>query len=262
MKFTMDTFIYNNGLRHISPLWRSGFAGGLLLLSLLSHPIVQVAIFVWMILWTLWYGRIPWKPYLLLLGGSLVFYIISLPALLFEVEHTLQFEGESLLSFHLLQWTFYVTGEGVTLAYSLFFRSIASLSCLFFILFTLPFLEVLQVMKKLRLPQIMVELSLIMYRFIFLVVDTAYGVLIAQKARGGHASFSEKLRDLGILFGNLFTHIMERNKGITHGLLSRGLTEEILLPPMECKGIPRRYQIEIVLGCCLLLFLEGWVRVG
>lgn len=262
MKFTMDTLIYNNGLRHISPLWRSGFAAVLLLLSILSHPIVQVAIFTWMMIWTLWYAHIPWKPYFLLLGTSLLFFIMSLPALLFEVEHTLQPGRDSLFSFHLFQWTFYVTQTGLTLAYSLFFRSLSGLSCLFFILFTIPFLEVLQVMKKLRLPQIMIELSLVMYRFIFLLIDTAFGMLVAQQARGGHGSFSQKMRDSALLFGHLFAHTMQRYKGLTHGLISRGLSEEILLPPMENKGVSLRFQIESVVGCCLLLLFEGWVTVG
>lgn len=262
MKFTIDTLAYQNSLRFVSPVWKFGLAVVLIILSVLSQPIVQVVIFIWMILWILWYARIPWKPYLILLGTSLLFYLVSMPALLLEIEYTHHISRESLFSFQIFDWTFYVTEKGFNLAYSIFFRALASLSCLFFILFTIPFLEVLQVMKKLKLPQILIELSLVMYRFIFLLIDTAFGMLVAQQARGGHGSFSQKMRDFALLLGHLFAHTMQRYKGLTHGLISRGLSEEILLPPMENKGISLRFQIESVVGCCILLLLEGWVRVG
>lgn len=262
MKLTIDTLAYQNALRLVSPIWKFGLGLSLIILSIISHPIVQFVIFIWMMVWTLWYARIPWKPYFVLLGTSLFFYLVSMPALLFEIEHTLQFSKDSIFSFHLFNWTFYVTEKGLILAFSIFFRSLASISCLFFILFTIPFLEILQVMKRLKMPQIMLELTLVMYRFIFLLVDTAYGMVVAQHARGGHVTFLGKLRDISLIVIHLFQRTMHRYRGVSHGLISRGFTEDIILPPIQKKSVSLRFKIESIIGCCLLIMLEGWLRWG
>jgi cobalt/nickel transport system permease protein len=262
MKLTIDTLVYQNALRSVSPFWKFGLGIVLILLSILSHPIVQFAIFIWMMVWTLWYARIPRKPYLILLGTSLLFYLISMPALLIEIEHSIQVSKDSIFSLHIFNWTFYVTKQGFILAYSIFFRSLASISCLLFILFTIPFLEILQVMKRLKMPQIMLELTLVMYRFIFLLVDTAYGMAVAQHARGGHVTFLNKVRDISLIVVHLFQRTMYRYRGVSHGLISRGFTEDIILPPMQKKSVSLWLKLESIIVSCLLIMFEVWIRWG
>lgn len=262
MKFTLDFIAYQNQLRFVSPVWKFAFAIILIILSISSHPIVQFTIFLWMMFWTLGYARIPWKVYFIFLGTSLLFFLVSLPALLFEIDTTVKFSGACLYSWQIFHWTIYVTEDGLSLALGIFFRLLASLSCLLFILFTIPFLELLQVMKKMKMPQVLIDLTLVMYRFIFILIDTAFSMVIAQRARGGQATFLGKVRDMSLVVVHLFGKAMQRYNGISQGYTARGIAGEITLPPMETRPVSLRLKMECFMGCCLLLLLEGWLRWG
>ncbi|SFF11865.1 cobalt/nickel transport system permease protein [Paenibacillus algorifonticola] len=189
----IDTISYSNKLRDLPAFWKCGLAALLLLLAYLAHPLVQLAIFGWLVLWTVGYAKVPAKLYAALLFSSCLLFILSLPALLIELTSTSSISGSAagnlaaakagwvLVSWELL--SLYVPEASVALAGYIFTRILACLACMFFITLTTPFPELLQVLKRLKMPQIVLELMIIMYRFIFLLLDTAGAMLIAQRAR-------------------------------------------------------------------------------
>jgi cobalt/nickel transport system permease protein len=68
MSHQIDSLAYTNRLRWLPPSHKLSFAIVLLLLSLISAPIVQLLISVWLLLWIVAYARIPAKFYLRLLS--------------------------------------------------------------------------------------------------------------------------------------------------------------------------------------------------
>ena len=61
----------------------------------------------------------------------------------------------------------------LTYAIKAYFIALASVSCLYFLSLTTPMLDLVQVMKKCKLPWLFVELTILMYRFIFVIGDMA-----------------------------------------------------------------------------------------
>ncbi|WP_239615602.1 cobalt ECF transporter T component CbiQ [Cohnella mopanensis] len=242
----IDSLSYGNALRSASPLWKCGFAAILFLLAYLTQPPVQLMIVVWMLIWITWHAKIPAKHALLLLGGSCLFFIASLPALIIEIK----------------PWTVFLSQRGIDSAGYLFCRMLACLSVMFFLILTTPFQQLLQVMTKLKIPSLVLELMLITYRFLFLFMDTAQEMYVAQKARGGHNGFRNKLRDMAILIVRLFIKSMHRYKGLSNGLISRGFTDEIRLAPYEAAPLAHRYRLEIGMGIIILLLTDSWLRWG
>ncbi|WP_217560807.1 cobalt ECF transporter T component CbiQ [Paenibacillus sp. GbtcB18] len=259
----IDTISYANAFRGLSPVWKCGFAGCLFILSYASAPPVQLAVFGWITLWTLLYARVPGKLYWLVYGGSLLFFAASLPALLLEFGRNAG-TGVPLSSGWIIgtagPWTVYVTGESLSRTAGLFMRVSACLACLQFVLFTTPLLEILQVMKKIRMPQIVIELTLIMYRYIFLLADTAHAMRTAQRCRGGQNGFAGGLRDTALLIVHLFGRTMQRYRGLTYGLTSRGFTERIELAPYEAAPVPPRYKAEGMTGIFMLTAAQIWLK--
>lgn len=92
----IDALSYSNALRQISPMWKSSFAAFMFMLSYILHPALQVVIALWMILWCLLYAKIPLGAYGLLFGTALLFYLLSVPALLVELGRPAA--GEAALS--------------------------------------------------------------------------------------------------------------------------------------------------------------------
>ncbi|WP_248925936.1 cobalt ECF transporter T component CbiQ [Paenibacillus hamazuiensis] len=258
----IDTLSYKNKLRNVSPLWKCTFAALLFILSYLSHPFVQFAIMSWMCIWTVIYARIPVKYYFVLIGVPCLFYAASLPAIILEIEplgEALPMASKSIL-FVIAHWAVSVTETGIWKAGHLFARVAACLSCLTFVTLTIPTTELFQVLKKLRMPSLVLELMLIMYRFLFLLLDTASTMYKAQLTRGGHANFRSKLTDMSVLIVRLFDKTMHRYKGLSYGLTARGFTEEIQMAPYAAKPMPPRYNWEGRIGIVILVLIEIWFR--
>lgn len=256
----IDTLSYTNAFRSVSPMWKCGFAAVMFVLSYFTHPVLQLATFLWMLVWTIQYARIPWRQYLLLFGISCLFFVTSVPALLLEWGSVAPAAKGTYELITFAHSSVYVTEAGLDQIGKLFVRILACLSCLFFVIFTTPIAELLQVLKRLRCPQLVLEIMLIMYRFVFLLADTASELAVAQRARGGYANFSSKLRDTATLVARLFGKTMQRYRGLSHGLLSRGFADDIGLAPYEAKPVRLRYRVESGAGVLILLIVELVLR--
>lgn len=256
----IDTLSYANRLRSVSPMWKCGFAAVLMVLSYLSHPMIQMMIVGWMFIWTTLYARVPVKVYSLLIGASCLFYAASLPAIVIEFTSNGSVLPDGVILFTFAQWTAYVTEAGMYQAGSLLVRIMACLSCLTFVMLTTPMSDLFQVMKKCRVPSLVLELMLIMYRFLFVLSDTAQQMYTAQRARGGQTGFYRRLNDTAILIVRLFGKTMQRYKGLAQGLVVRGFTDEIQLAPVQAGLVPFRYRWESYIGMTLLLLFELWLR--
>jgi cobalt/nickel transport system permease protein len=256
----IDTLSYTNRLRSVSPMWKCAFAAYLFLFSYAAHPVLQLAAAGWLLLWTVGYARIPGKPYLLLIAAPCLFYAASLPAMALEFRHAgPPGAGETEL-FTLLQWTVYVTEAGLERALLLLTRVVACVSCMTFLILTTPVSELLQVMKRMRMPALVLELMVIMYRFLFVLTSSMEEMRTAQLARGGYSGFRGKIKDSALLGIRLFVKAMHRYKGLSHGLAARGFTEEIRMAPYRALPMPLRYRSEMLAGGILLFMMEVWLR--
>ncbi|MGG1601079.1 MULTISPECIES: cobalt ECF transporter T component CbiQ [Paenibacillus] len=258
----IDTFSYTNRLRSVSPMWKSGFAAVLMVLSYLSHPVTQMMIVGWLFVWITLYARIPVKAYSLLIGASCLFYAASLPAIVIEFTSAGPVSPDGMILFTFARWTSYVTEAGIYEAGSLLARIIACLSCLAFVMLTTPMSELFQVMKKWRVPSLVLELMIIMYRFLFVLSDTAQQMYTAQRARGGQTGFYRRLNDTAVLIVRLFGKSMHRYQGLSQGLVTRGFADSIQMAPVQAAPLPFRYIWESRIGVILLLLIELWLRWG
>lgn len=251
----IDVLSYNNALRTLSPMWKSAFAAAMFLLSYTVHPLLQIAITLWMMSWCIRQAGIPVRAYGLLFGTALVFYALSVPALLLEFGHPAAGQ-DGIFRLPGLSMPVYVTVAGLHRAWELLTRISACMSCFFFLIFTTPFSDLLQVLRRLHMPQIVLELMLIMYRFLFLLSDAAHGLMLARRLRGGSRGYKARLRETAAMGGALFGNTMHRYYGLSQGLLARGFTDEILLPPYAAQPVPRRYAVRAYAGISLLLLAQ------
>lgn len=260
----IDAYSHHNRLKPVSPMWKCGFAAVLFLISYLAAPPVQAAVFIWVTLWIIGYAEIPACFYLKMLGVASLFYLTSLPAIMIGFQKTgpgaEEPAGRTLFTFS--RWTAYMVRDWGWTAGTLGLRIAACTACLFFLILTTPVPQLFQVAKKLRIPGLVLELMTIMYRFLFLLSDISADIYISQQARGGYRGFRNKLADTAMLAGRLFAKTMQRYKGVSHGLMARGFTEEIRLAPYEAAAVPLRLAAEGLAGIGLLLGAMLWLKGG
>ncbi len=265
MRLHLDTLAYTNRLRGLPPEQKLLFAGGTLMIALLSHPLVQVVVFLWMSGWIVAYARIPLKMYAGLLSLNTAFLMMSLLALCISWTPTRQMTAvvaDVWAGFRWGEWYVYLSRTGVTQALQVAIRAVAAVSCLYFVLLTVPFAELLQVMRRLRVPTLVTELLLVMYRFVFVLLETAEQVWVAQVSRGGYRGFRKGMSDLGRLIVKLFVRTTERVQQLTMGLSARGFTGQLQVVSAVRFQPSRRYAMEAMAGWFLLLSLEWWLRTN
>lgn len=150
-------------------------------------------------------GGLPLRKYLRLLTLPLAFLLLSTAAILVQVERT----PLDLFALPLGEWV--LTGSRASLRYAaqLIFTSMACVSCLYFLTLTTPVTDILGVLRRLHCPALVMELMLLIYRFLFLLQHTALAISIAQQCRLGNRDYPTALRS----FGQLGTVLMVRAVG-------------------------------------------------
>jgi cobalt/nickel transport system permease protein len=259
----IDTLAYSNRLRHLPPTQKLWFALIVLLLASISHYPVQIVIFVWMSVWIVVYAGIPRQIYSLMILGVMTFLVTSLPALVFEYAGIVspEIRADALWQIDVGSGQIYLSSHGSIRAIEVLLRSLASTSALFFIVLTIPAIELATTFGKLGCPSILIELSLLVYRFIFLFADTAQKIVTAQISRGGYRNHRLRMNSLNLLVRQLIQRTATRYQQLTLGVKARGFEQEFRFWQPQSYQYSWRYAGESIAGCAMLVMGEIFYRL-
>ncbi|AFY46709.1 cobalt ABC transporter, permease protein CbiQ [Nostoc sp. PCC 7524] len=259
MTLQIDTLAYTNKLRRLAPTQKLLFAIALLIITAFAHPPVQILIAIWISIWTIFYAGIPAKTYLRLVYIPIIFWLTSLPALVINGIDTSQIslaQNDTILGLKLGSNYIYISSHGIEQGWRILTRAIASISCLYFVMLTIPFTDLLQTLRRVGLPALLTDLLLLMYRFIFVLLNTASELWIAQQSRSGYRTFSLSIKSLSLLIGQLFQRTIEKYRQVSLSLESRGFNGEFQVWHSSRYHLSKRYALEAIMGCLILLELE------
>ena len=190
----------------------------MLLISVASPtPIVPIIIFLTSTTLTLFSAKIPYRFYLKLLWYPII--IIALTCVIITLFFGYQ---EPLTEVNLLGLRWTIFKDGITLGINIFFRVLGGLSTQFFLVLTTPMTSILILLRKMHIPQILIETSLLVYRYIFVFIEVMETMHIAQELRLGYSGWLKKLRSTSLLFGNLFIRTLEQGERTFTAMNARG----------------------------------------
>ena len=141
--------------------------------------------------------------------------------------------GQPLFRLHLFSWPLTITDQGLLMFWAVVLRAWLSVLAAGLLTATTHFVELLQAMKSLGLPKVMVSVISFMYRYIFVLVDEAMRLSMARDSRSadpdgrGGGSLLWRAQVLGGMIGTLFLRSYERSERIYAAMLSRGFRGEI-----------------------------------
>lgn len=259
MHHHLDAYTYTNRLRQVSPQQKLWFAIAVLLIALMTHPITQLLIAVWLGVWTVGYARIPAKIYLNVLMVAGLFLLTSIPALILEVvsvEQIASVQMDRVTGVAVGNWYLFVSHSGLIQALQIGLRSLACTSCLLFVLFTIPFTDLLQVLRQWRVPTLLTELLLLMYRFVFLFLDVVTELQLAQRARGGYRTRQRWMYSVGLLVSQLLVRSLQHYHQFSLALAARGFNGDFQVYSNQPYTYSKRYALESLMGCIGLVILE------
>jgi cobalt/nickel transport system permease protein len=120
-----------------------------------------------------------------------------------------------------------VTQLGLATAARLFFKALGAASCLYFLALSTPMLDLLLALRRLKVPALFLELMGLVYRFIFVLLETAATMVIAQHSRLGYAGLAAGYRSLGAMAATLFIRSYKRGEALYTALEARGYNGEL-----------------------------------
>lgn len=254
----IDKLCYSSKIRYVNPFEKFTFSILTLVFVVLSRSVILglTVLFINGYL-TLRLGGIPPRRYIKLMLIPLSFILLSTVAILINFSYT------PLEAFALKIGNIYITSsmEAVSKCLSLVVTAFSAISCLYFLTLNTTMTDILGVLRKLHTPKLMCELMLLIYRFIFVLLDTAYYLRTAQNARLGYRTFRSSLGDFALLVQAIFIKSMKRSRALYDAMESRLYDGEIKVLE-ESYPISRRNVVFITIFELILLASVIWIKFG
>jgi cobalt/nickel transport system permease protein len=214
----IDRYAYTNALSKSSPATKLVFAISLLLISVTSPtPVVPIIVLLTSTTLTLYFAKIAARFYLKLLWYPII--IIAITCLIIALFFGYQ---EPLTEFSVLGLRWTVFKDGINLGISLFFRVWGGLSTQLFLVLTTPMTSILLILRKARIPTVLIETSLLIYRYIFVFIEVMETMHTAQELRLGYSGLRKRLRSTSLLIANLFIRTLEQGERTFTAMNARG----------------------------------------
>jgi cobalt/nickel transport system permease protein len=247
----IDTYAYSSRLKDVNPLRKLAFSLLTLCVCLWSGSItVSVLILFIMGGLTVVKGGIPKLLYLKLIMLPVGFLMISVFTIAVNVSEK---PADFFCSLAVFGTHVGMSRTGVFRAIVLFFKALGAVSCLYFLSLNTPMVDLLGVLRKLKVPRLLIDLMELIYRFIFVFLETADSMITAQNSRLGYSSIASLYRSLAALASTLFIRSYKRSDDIFTALESRGYDGElnVLQEPVETRI--SQFIMPVVMNLLLIL---------
>ena len=112
--------------------------------------------------------------------------------------------------------------DAVNLGITLFCRVLGGVSSLFFLSLTTPAMDTWVVLRKMGVPSILVEMSMLMYRYLFVFLEYAARMHLAQELRLGYSTLRRSFRSISLVATNLFIGTLQQGERTFTAMTARG----------------------------------------
>ena len=136
-------------------------------------------------------------------------------------------------------------------------RSSAALAALLFLALTTPMVDLIALLRRLKMPEVLLEIMVLCYRMLFVFSEALHDTRTAQAARLGYATPALTLRSLGSLTASLTLQIWQRAHALHVAAQSRNNDGAFRFLEPEYANTERDLAIASVGGCILILLAAG-----
>ena len=191
-----------------------------------------------MLLTTVMGGGVPFTQYIKVAAPPLFFLLSSVLVVAFSFDS----------GFHL-------TPGSLEQAARLCSRALAALTSLQFLAMTTPMNQVISLLQRAKVPDILLDLVVIAYRMLSVLLDTMHGIRTAQGSRLGYSSYRASLRSLGLLTGNLMVQTLYRSSELHHAAISRNSCGPLIFLQSRFANPWRDISIAVFSGLAMLALI-------
>ena len=154
--------------------------------------------------------------------------LVALPFILIALPSMFTRPGVPLFDLNLIFFTATATLEGLEFFVSVLLKSWTSVTAACILTATTPPMRLLEALRALRLPAILVSIVMLMYRYLFVLVEEAQRMMRARSARSAAIGANSggtlvwRAKSAGGMAGSLFIRTLDRSERIYLAMLARG----------------------------------------
>ena len=259
--FPIDMYAYHNRLRDAHPAEKMLFAGLTMLVCLIaSSPLVALLALAFVTVAVVRVAGIPLRAFWFFVRLPTGF--ILLGVLTLAITSVDPANPETLVALPVGPWHVGVMESSLARAVQVTSVSFACVASMLALALTTPMVDITDQLRKWRVPQLFIELMVLMYRFIFVFIETAQAMYIAQNARLGYSNWRRSLHSVGMLAANLYLRSQTRAAALFTALTARGYTGELRV--LTAQPVWSRRNLALIAGVesvLLLATVATWSRV-
>ena len=236
---------YSNRWRFVSPAAKAVFClGGFVAAFAAGRPEVAAAVAALLAIATTAGAGVSFGLYLRVALPPLGFLLLGCLSLAYSLNFADGADGGLVV-----QWL----PEGWSPPLQLAARSLGALAAMLFLALTTPMVDLIALLRRLRMPEVLLEIMVLCYRMLFVFSDALHSTRTAQAARLGYATPRLALRSLGTLTAGLTLQIWQRAHDLHIAAQSRNNDGALRFLEPEYPSAQRDMTVAVFAACALIL---------
>lgn len=228
----IDRYAYHNRLRFVDPAYKLVLAACAMILALVLDraPVGCMAV-VWMLGFTIGWAGLPWRAVVALVFGEVLFLILAVLGVALSFDTT----PAAVAGWHWHAGLIWISTSpaALDLAARVMARSMGSFAAMNFLALTTPLVDIVELLRRLRVPPLLVDLMAMIYRSIFTLLDSMEHIVTAQNTRLGYVNALRSMHSAGTLASRLFIEAYWRASRTQLALESRGFHGDLRVLPLN-----------------------------
>ncbi len=249
----LDRYAYSNRIRSVDPIYKTGFAVTVLLLCLvLNKPWVGLATVAWIWMLAVYLAGLPAATFGRVLFAEMLFVLLATAgvAISISAKAPSPVAGWGLRIGSL--W-FSTNSDALSLAFRLVTRTLGCTAAMNFLAMTTPLVDLVDLLRRLHVPPVLIDLMTVMYRFIFVLLDSFQEMYVAQESRLGYSSLYRGIVSAGQLGSRLFIDAFQRSQRLQIALESRAYNGELRVLPSQYERSDALLILSLAVAASLLV---------
>lgn len=216
---SIDMYAYQSGMRDYNASYKVLFAvGALIVVIAADNVLVSLATVCYMMFLTVVLGKVHLHDYVRLMLVPVTFILLGGLAIALETGET----ADALWVLRIFGGSISISRGGLMLAAETGIKALGAVSALYLMTLSTPMGEVLNVLRKMHVPDMLIELMHLIYRYIFILLEQNGRQKDAAAARYGYAGFRTSLHTFGMELANLFVLSMKKSGVYYDAMEARG----------------------------------------
>ncbi|MCI6152793.1 cobalt ECF transporter T component CbiQ [Fusobacterium perfoetens] len=166
----------------------------------LNNILVSLFIFLITNYITIYLGKIPIKRYID--SWKIPFLFLIFTIIVININISKEKIGD--YNFYFLNNYIYFTKEKLYESIEIFFRVLSGISSMYMLIYSTSIEEIIKVLRKIKMPDIIIEIMYLTYRYIFILLNTYYEMRVAIESRLGFINYKLSLNSFGKIISNIF----------------------------------------------------------